>query len=507
MGSARGAGRPGRPGSEPGSRQPPSTRTVTLVLAGVVALQSADGGVVGASAVPLRAAFGVPNAQIGLLLTVTTAVGALAALPAGVLIDRVSRVTLLAVAVAAWSAASALGGLAGSFTMLLLTRAGLGALIALGAPAIASLLGDFFPPAHRARVYSRVLCGQLAGAGIGVVVAGTLAGWSWRAPFLVLALPGAVLAVLVWRLLPEPARGSQGRTVSQTSHADDPAAERGREDGLASAVRRRGAQPRPALVRQDLATLPAIRAIRYVLSVPSTVVLVVGSALAYFFLSGLETFMLEFIRGRFDVGQAAGSVLVLAIGSGGLIGVVAGGLLSDRLIRAGIVSARPVVTGAAFLATTVLMVAALHTSTRPLGLALLAAAATSIGVSVPPLDAARLDVIAPAMWGRAEGVRTLLRSLFQSAAPVVFGLVSDAFGGREGSAADSAGVHQGPSPHHGDALSQTFLVMLIPLAAGGLLLSLIGRRTYSRDVATTLAIEAGNPGIPRPARAAPSRTG
>jgi predicted MFS family arabinose efflux permease len=443
----------------------------------VVGLESADGGVVGASAVPLKNAFGVDNAHVGLLLTVSTVVGALAALPAGVLVDRVSRVRVLTAAMLVWSVASAAGGLATSFDLLLATRAALGALIAFGAPAIASLLGDSFPPGERARVYSRVLCGQLAGAGAGVVASATLAGWSWRAPFLVLAVPGVVLAVAVSRLLPEPERGSQGATAAGQL-----------DDGLAAAVRGRGIPPRPALVRPDRGALGVFGAVRYVLSVPSTAVLVLSSALAYFFLSGLETFMLEFIRGRFAVGQGTGSALVLLIGAGGLAGVLVGGWFSDYLLHRGVIAARPVLTGVAFLGCAVVMLVALQARKPAAGIGLLAVAAGFIGTSVPPLDAARLDVIVPVLWGRAEAVRTLLRSLFQSAAPVVFGVVSDSFGGREGSAEDSAGVHDGPSPSHGAALAHTFEIMLIPLVAGGLLLVFVGARTYGRDVATALAV-------------------
>ena len=48
----------------------------------------------------------------------------------------------------------------------------------------------------------------------------------------------------------------------------------------------------------------------------------------------------------------------------------------------------------------------------------------------PPIDAARLDIVPALLWGRAEAIRTLLRSLAQSLAPVLFGVVSDhVFGG------------------------------------------------------------------------------
>jgi sugar phosphate permease len=198
--------------------------------------------------------------------------------------------------------------------------------------------------------------------------------------------------------------------------------------------------------------------------------------------------MLEFIRGRFAVGQGTGSALVLLIGAGGLAGVLVGGWFSDYLLHRGVIAARPVLTGVAFLGCAVVMLVALQARKPAAGIGLLAVAAGFIGTSVPPLDAARLDVIVPVLWGRAEAVRTLLRSLFQSAAPVVFGVVSDSFGGREGSAEDSAGVHDGPSPSHGAALAHTFEIMLIPLVAGGLLLVFVGARTYGRDVATALAV-------------------
>jgi hypothetical protein len=82
------------------------------------------------------------------------------------------------------------------------------------------------------------------------------------------------------------------------------------------------------------------------------------------------------------------------------------------------------------------------------------------------MDAARLDIIHPALWGRAEGIRTLLRTLGEAAAPALFGLTSETiFGGGD----------------HG--LQYTFLAFLItPIAAG--VLALTALRTYPRDVAT-----------------------
>jgi hypothetical protein len=71
------------------------------------------------------------------------------------------------------------------------------------------------------------------------------------------------------------------------------------------------------------------------------------------------------------------------------------------------------------------------------------------------------------LWGRAEGVRTFLRTMAQAFAPLLFGAVSDHVfgGGRSG-------------------LQWTFAIMLLPLAASPYFL-FKALRTYPRDVATT----------------------
>jgi hypothetical protein len=75
----------------------------------------------------------------------------------------------------------------------------------------------------------------------------------------------------------------------------------------------------------------------------------------------------------------------------------------------------------------------------------------------------------PLLWGRAEGVRTFLRTFAMALAPLLFGAVSDYVfgGGRVG-------------------LQRTFVVMLIPLAGSAFFL-FKGLRTYPRDVATAAA--------------------
>ncbi len=457
---------------------------VIALLACVLGLQSADNATVGAVAAPLSADLGIGNTQIGLLVTLTTGIGALSTLPVGVLVDRAHRVHLLTSAIVVWSIAMAASAFATSYGALLLTRLALGAVIATAAPVVASLVGDFFSAGERGRIYGYVLSGELLGAGLGLVVSGSVAGFaSWRASFLVLAVPGMVLAFAVYRLLPEPVRGGHSLAVEGVDDGGD----EGR--GLVEdAARGQAIIPHRELVlSQDPAAMSMYSAVRYVLSIRTNVVLILASALAYFFFIGLQTFSVEFLRGRFGLGQSVASGLVVAIGVGSIIGVLIGGRVADRLIGRGVIAGRPLVAGIALLVTAALAVPSLLVSSLAIAAPLLFLAAATYGATNPPLDAARLDVMHHLLWGRAEAVRTVARSLFTALAPLTFGYVSTLFGGAKGSLEASAAGQGSSAPPGGGGLGQTFLVMLIPVVLGGLLLVLRAVRTYPRDVATVAA--------------------
>jgi len=147
-------------------------------------------------------------------------------------------------------------------------------------------------------------------------------------------------------------------------------------------------------------------------------------------------------------------------------GVLAGGALGDRLLKHGRLNGRLYVAIAAATLTPVLFGPALFTRSATSAVPYLMGAVLVLSAQNPPLDAARLDIMPALLWGRAESVRTLLRSLAQALAPLLFGAVSDHVfgGGRSG-------------------LQWTFVVMLVPLATSAYLLFL-ARRTYPRDVAT-----------------------
>ncbi|HZD73673.1 MAG TPA: MFS transporter [Actinomycetota bacterium] len=459
-----------------------------MVLALVLALDAADKGTVGAVAAPLKQDLSLSDTQIGLLVAVLSLLGGAATFPAGMLVDRVRRTRLLAGSITLWALAMVTSALSGSFLWLLLSRLGLGLVTATAGPSAASLIGDYVPGGKRGRVYGLLLTGELSGTGAGLVGAGLIAGLlSWRWSFGLLALPALPLAWLVWRL-PEPERGGQVQADSSAGagkptdpdgeggrHADEPqgqAASGPHDPSVRQAVEEAKIQPRSsAILRQDPSRLPLWSAVRYVLAVRTNLLLIVASSVGYFFFGGLRTFAIVFVRQHYSVGQATASLLALVLGVGAVSGVLTGGRLSDRLLRQGHVSARVAVAAIAYIAAAVILGPAIWSSVLAISLPLYVVAAGALAAPNPPLDAARLDVIHHGLWGRAEAVRTLARTLAEGAGPLTFGLLADhVFHGGSG------------------GLELTFLLMLLPLMANGLVL-LPALRTYPRDVTSALESE------------------
>jgi MFS family permease len=465
----------------------PARTRIVLVLGSVLGLSSADAATVGAAAVQLRHALGIGNTDIGLLVAVTSAVGAVFSVPFGVLADRTRRTWLLAITIVIWGVAMIWGATASSFTQLLFDRVWLGAVTAATAPTVASLVGDWIPGAERGKIYGYILTGELVGAGVGFAVTGDIAALSWRAAFIILALPAFFLAWLVFRL-PEPARGGQGVLAPEPGYGPPAgAAERpesqtqpeSRPHGANDAQRlaqERGIVPDPGLLRLASGRRMSFwAAVKYVLRVRTNVALIVSGALGYYFLAGVETFGVEFVRGQYGVGQVLANLLLLVVGAGAVIGVLTGGPLGDALLRRGQLSGRVTVAAVAATATVLLFIPALLTRSALTALPYVVLAAVALSAQNPPIDAACLDIMPAWLWGRAAGVRNFVRTAAQALAPVLFGLVSQyVFGGGN------------------SGLRWTFVVMMVPLSASAVFLFAASRR-YPVDVATAAAVPAPRP--------------
>jgi MFS family permease len=435
---------------------------VILLLAGVLALSSADASTVGAAAAPLRSSLHISNTDIGLLVSVTSIIAALASLPFGALADHVRRVRVLGATITLWAVAMFWSATVSSFGELLLTRVFLGAVTASAGPLVASLIGDYFPSSERSRIWGYVLAGELVGSGIGFGFTGGIAALSWQAAFLVLAVPALVLAGFVFKL-PEPDRG--GSSVLHHARAK-PDEEKRTGFDVHELAKQKGIEPDPAQVLdEDPEKMGLIAATKYVLRIRTNVVLIVASACGYYFLAGVQTFGVEFISRQYGIAQALAGLPLLVVGTGSVVGVLLGGALGDLLLRRRVLNARILVSAVAATIATILFVPPIFTRSALSAVPYLIFAALFLSAQNPPLDAARLDIVVPRLWGRAEAVRTVVRTGAQALAPLLFGAVSDYIfgGGRSG-------------------LQWTFFVMIFPLGASAFFL-FRGLFTYPADVA------------------------
>ncbi len=468
----------------------PARLKIIALLAAVLALDTADKGTVSAVAGSIESAFNIGHAKIGVLIAAVSFVGAAFALPMGILVDRTHRKRLLLVVVAIWSVAMVVSGTATSFIYLLGARVFLGAVTAAAAPAVASLTGDFFPARDRAQIYGLILAGELVGMGIGFFVSGEASSWlDWRWSFYIMGVPGAALVWTLWRYLPEPARGGQswiGRGAedvrsaeeiaqSPNESADPPPGEQGEaEQGGAAeeaqkSMLRAGVRPREALILHEDPTRRSLWwAIRYVVRIPTYVLIVLASALGYYFFAGVRGFAMIYVTEHYGISRSIASAAVVVLGIGAVTGVVAGGRISSWLLDRKRFDARIIVPGVALGLSVLLFAPGIWTQNVYLGFGLLTLGVAALAAANPPIDAARLDIVTPGLWGRAEAGRMALRAGLEGSAPILFGLISGWLGGGA------------------KGLQWTYLLMLGPVAVAALL-SIPARRTYPRDVATAAA--------------------
>jgi MFS family permease len=157
----------------------------------------------------IKLEFGATDTQLGLLGGIAFAFFyATLGIPIAALADRSSRRNVLAIAVALWSAMTALCGMAANFAMLFVARIGTAIGEAGGSPPSHSLISDYFPKSRRGTAFSIFALG----VPIGTMVGSAFAGWGnqnygWRATFLMAGLPGLLIAVIVRLTILEPPRG------------------------------------------------------------------------------------------------------------------------------------------------------------------------------------------------------------------------------------------------------------------------------------------------------------
>ena len=165
---------------------------------------------------------GLSDGQLGLLSgTVFALFYGLFGLALGRLADTWVRTWTIALGLSIWSGMTALSGFASNFGALAAARVGVGVGEASASPAAYSLLADWFPKEKRATALSIYSSGIFIGAGLSFAISGVVVeGWNkafanggaplglagWQAAFLIIGVPGLILAAIVLSLR-EPPRG------------------------------------------------------------------------------------------------------------------------------------------------------------------------------------------------------------------------------------------------------------------------------------------------------------
>lgn len=164
---------------------------------------------------PIRREFGLSDLQLGIMGGVAFALfyGGIG-IPLARLAERVSRVGIVAVATALWSAMTMFSGAATSYAQLLLARMGVGIGEAGFTPPVVSMIVDRFDADKRATVFSLIAVGVSVGGAVGALVGGWIAQThGWRMAFLVMGVPGLLLALLLRLTIKEPMRRNAGDTA------------------------------------------------------------------------------------------------------------------------------------------------------------------------------------------------------------------------------------------------------------------------------------------------------
>lgn len=157
----------------------------------------------------IKADLGLSDSQLGLLTGFAFAVFYVTAgIPIARWADKSNRRNIITMAIGLWSLMTAVSGFAQNYIQLLLARIGVGVGEAGGSPPAHSIISDIFPADKRASalgIYS-------TGVNIGILFGFLLGGWlneffGWRVAFMVVGIPGLIIALLVRFTIQEPIRG------------------------------------------------------------------------------------------------------------------------------------------------------------------------------------------------------------------------------------------------------------------------------------------------------------
>lgn len=278
------------------------------VLTAVYASSQVDRQIMAILLEPIKIELGASDTQMGFLVGLTFAIFyATLGMPIAMLADRTNRRNIITAAISIWSAMTVLCGYAASFFQLALARIGVGVGEAGSTPPSHSIIADLFPAESRGTAM-----GVFAlGVNIGLLIAYLAGGWlsenyGWRMTFVIVGVPGLLIAAILYLTVSEPRRGGAEQTAAQ-----------------------------PASTGQGTEKAPGFRAVAgHMWRVRSIRHLCLGSALAGFIGYGFVLWMPSFLMRSHGLAPTeVGLILALMSGVVGSMGTFTAGKLTDVLSR------------------------------------------------------------------------------------------------------------------------------------------------------------------------------
>ena len=205
---------------------PKSAYYTAFMMALAVAFAEIDRTAMQLLVAPIKQAFHLSDSSMGFLLGPAFALlYAALGLTTAWLIDFYNRKSVLAIALALWSAGSIFCGMAQNFAQLAVARLFLGAAESPNGPAIFSILADSFPRKFLTRGIALMQLGITLGTGFTLIMTGVLiavlhnlppvhlAGlvvrW-WQLVFIAIGVPGLIAAAVLALTVKEPGRQGPG---------------------------------------------------------------------------------------------------------------------------------------------------------------------------------------------------------------------------------------------------------------------------------------------------------
>jgi MFS family permease len=321
----------------------------------------------------LQRDLGMDDASLGLIGAVFLWTYAIGCPVAGFVGDRMSKQRLVVASAVFWSLVTIATGVVGGGAAMIGCRAVLGVAQSLFMPTAVALVADAHPPRLRSRAIAILTTAQIVGTIAGNVFGGWMADMGrWRAAFFQLGGAGLVYAVMLAIGL--------GRRTSLASESSP-----------------------EALVRRD-DPVPPMWAL---LGIPSFLVLLVAFPCFVFGLWLIYGWLPTFLHDKFQLSQrdAAWDATVY-LQSMAAVGLLGGGLLSDRLYRRTAAARQWVLVASLVGCAPSLWALAMVTSLETTRVAA-AAFGLSSGLFMGNIFAAAFEVVAANLRASAVGVLNL----------------------------------------------------------------------------------------------------